>query len=739
VPDNFRQFNNQESNSNAFQIRVDHHFSARDNLFFRWTERRIHNLIPIGDVGFRTPDAINRNYGGGWFHTFGSNVVVEARAGVATQPTEDAPAEHPLGVGPQQNLGLPELNRFAGYIIQGSSLRTPWTNMPDLGVQGPRERQNPNWNIAADVTWLRGSHTFKSGFQRLQIARLQTNQFGQLSFSTEATRNPQQTSTTGDPIASALLGLPSRITGFVPDQGYIDFHTATMSGYFQDQWALSPSFTLTYGLRYDYVTRVFGNYGFQSGPDMNTGEWLIALEELPAPCTGQAPPCLPSPLAQIPSNQFIRVLGSRDSLLKPIKDNWGPRAGVAWQLNPRSVLRTGYALMWDSMVSRSQYGQHQYESWGWPQFSGIDTGTINTESGLVQRIEDFKSLPFLAPRAAPWNSEGFYNDPNRKNAYSHQWHIEYQREVTRNLAVSIAYVGSYNGRMEYAGRPQAPAAPAIDAATGRRLTAAERDRLRPYPYINGTFTYSDDIGMSNYNALQVKVQRRFANGIGSMLSYTLSRSVDTSSGWFGAENGIGGSANVQNYWDVDSNRAVSSYDVPHLLTWATVWELPVGRGKRWLNSGAASWILGNWQLNWFLLARSGTPFTPWVGGDPANIGVTNYSRPNLVGDPKLDEPTVDRFFNVAAFAVPVNQFGDVERNSLRGPGYWNVDLGLQKNIPLGGTRELQVRIEAFNVFNHINWALTNNFAAIDNAATAGKVTSMAGRPRQLQLGFRLVY
>jgi hypothetical protein len=90
--------------------------------------------------------------------------------------------------------------------------------------------------------------------------------------------------------------------------------------------------------------------------------------------------------------------------------------------------------------------------------------------------------------------------------------------------------------------------------------------------------------------------------------------------------------------------------------------------------------------------------------------------------------------------TPVNQFGDAKRNGLRGPGYWNVDLGLQKNVSLGGDRELQVRVEAFNVFNHINWSLTNNnFAAIDNAATAGKITSMAGRPRQLQFGLRLVY
>lgn len=122
--------------------------------------------------------------------------------------------------------------------------------------------------------------------------------------------------------------------------------------------------------------------------------------------------------------------------------------------------------------------------------------------------------------------------------------------------------------------------------------------------------------MARYNALQLKVQHRFADGLASMLSYTLSRSVDTSSGWFAAENGIGGGSHVQNYHDQDSARAVSSYDIPHLLTWATVWELPVGRGKRWLSEGPASWILGNWQINRMLLARSSQPYTLTVGWGP---------------------------------------------------------------------------------------------------------------------------
>ncbi|MBE3132210.1 MAG: carboxypeptidase regulatory-like domain-containing protein, partial [Acidobacteria bacterium] len=205
---NFVAMREQYNNSNSFQVRLDHHFSMNDSIFFRWTERRINGLLPIGDVGFKTPESINRNWGGGWFHTFSPSMILEVRGGVATQPTEDAPLEHPAGLEPQQGTALPSLNELQGYVISGLS-QTPW-NLPQLGVQGPRPRGNPNWNIAADLTWLRGSHNFKAGFQRLEISRLQKNQFGELIFTSDPTRNAAGSGTTGDVLAAALLGLPNQ-------------------------------------------------------------------------------------------------------------------------------------------------------------------------------------------------------------------------------------------------------------------------------------------------------------------------------------------------------------------------------------------------------------------------------------------------------------------------------------------------------------------------------------------------
>jgi hypothetical protein len=354
------------------------------------------------------------------------------------------------------------------------------------------------------------------------------------------------------------------------------------------------------------------------------------------------------------------------------------------------------------------------------------------------------NLPFGRPRPAPWDAaSAWFNAPDRKDAYSHQYHFEIQRQVTRSLMVSGAYVGSRNGRLEYAGVAAAATRAGIDPS-GRRLTAAEVNALRPFAHMTGSFVYEDDTGYSSFNSLQFKVQQRLAAGLTTLLSYTWEKSTDTSSGWFGAENGIGGNSNVQNYHDIASNRGLSSYDIPQILTWAGVWDLPFGAGKRWANSGPAAAILGGWQTTWTMMARSGQPFTVEVSGDIANIGNTRtYMRANLAGDPRTGAcpngaavGTANCWFNRSAFALPVNSFGNAGRNILRTDGVFNFDFGLQRTVKLQERLALQFRAEAFNIFNHMD--LGNPEHRLQQSAFA-RVTSVSHQPRQLQFGLRLVF
>jgi hypothetical protein len=574
------------------------------------------------------------------------------------------------------------------------------------------------------------------GFQWVRIDRLQINNYQRLDFTETPTVDPQNASRTGDALASALLALPTTYNGELEDVSRIEFWTTTTSGFFQDEWKLRQNLTLTLGLRYDYVGRANGkgDYMLQSGPDYDNGLWLIAAESLPTCAQAQRAPCIPGAgLSSIPYGDRIRYTGGRDNILQPIKDNWGPRVGLAWQMNNKTLLRTGYGLHFDSLISRSQYSQHQFEFWGWPQSAGFNTGNINLIGQPLKTVTDLQgTFTFVEPAASPWGQTGYYNDPDRKDPYSHQWHIEIQRQFTPSLMMSAAYVGSITRRLDYAG-------PANVARTpGPPATAAEINARRPVPYMSSEPFFSRDIAEANYNALQYRLQKRLSGGLGAVISYTWSKSIDTSSGWFNAENGIGGRT-IQDYYNPNTNRAVSSYDVPHLLIGGVLWDIPAGKGRRWINDGPVAYILGGWQLNSQFMWRSGQPFTPDVGGDIANVGSRsglNYGRPNLIGNPELDNPTAAQWYNGAAFVKPVNSYGNAGRNILRVDTVANTNASLFKTVPIKERQELQLRFEVFNLFNHQD--LGNPLTRIDQP-NPGRITSVSHSPRQMQFGLRFVF
>ncbi len=303
------------------------------------------------------------------------------------------------------------------------------------------------------------------------------------------------------------------------------------------------------------------------------------------------------------------------------------------------------------------------------------------------------------------------------------------------------------------------------------------------PWVGAGVNYTLATGRADYRGLETKFQRRFTKGLSTLVSYTWSKSKDTGSGYFNVENGPGGAATIQNFYDQSTAWGTSSYDITHFLSWATLYELPFGKGKKWLRSGPASWILGNWQSNFIAQARTGAPFNMVVTGDLANLrgsasilGLStpnNYLRPNIIADPFTAGPvaanpdplcqktisqggraadqvhTIVSWLNPCAFGVPNNtgQFGDMPRNAFRGPAVYNVDLSMFKTIPINERFKLQFRVEAFNVFNIQNWSepaganLTLNQSGNTLNASVGKISNLAQgtNPRQIQFGIRLVY
>ncbi|HZI62059.1 MAG TPA: carboxypeptidase regulatory-like domain-containing protein [Pyrinomonadaceae bacterium] len=777
---NFAQIRPSTNNSNSFQVRIDHRFSDSDNVFFRYTQQNVTVFNPLGNEGSTGGSGKGRNYGGAWTHTFSPNLMFDIRAGYAGRPGVDSSQQnqHEAGVDTLTQNGFLDVDKYDGLLVTLANWTAGGNN--NFGVRGAALRENPNWSVTPSLTWLRGNHSFKMGGWYLEAKRVQLNTFQTYVFNDEQTRNPTlATGTSGLSLASALLGFPNNFNAQLPvlHGGPVQFKYGSWAAFIQDEWRVKRNFSLTLGLRYDYLTQPKTTDGrLWNSLDLENQKWIIGATEMPGLCSAvQSAPCIPDAFRNDAHFANVVLAGKQFFAPPPIKDNWGPRIGIAWTLNPRTVIRAGYGLYWDALPARSQYAQNDLEATVWPDataFAGTANASAAFTNGTAANIIQIQGQGFATPLPTtnPWSLGGFPNNPNYKDPYSQQWHVEVQRELTTTSMFSIAYVGSKNGRLPYAGF-----ANAARQASPNGTPNSVIDALRLMPWVSAGITYTTNTGYSNYNALESKFQRRFSRGLSTLISYTWSKSIDVSSGYFNVENGPGGGSTIQNYFDPSTARGVSGYDIPHFLSWATVYELPLGKGKRWFRDGPGSWILGNWQTNFIMQARSGAPFNLQVTGDLANLRGSaptapgNYLRPNLIADPFVPGPvaanpdpacqrtisqggkaadqvrTIASWFNPCAFGIPSGSFGSLGRNAFRGKSVFNTDLSLFKSFPIRENWQLQLRVETFNVFNIQNWdtpAAANlilNTNATTLATNVGRISTLAAgtNPRQIQFGIRL--
>ncbi|HEX6973890.1 MAG TPA: hypothetical protein VF147_05775, partial [Vicinamibacterales bacterium] len=264
--------------------------------------------------------------------------------------------------------------------------------------------------------------------------------------------------------------------------------------------------------------------------------------------------------------------------------------------------------------------------------------------------------------------------------------------------------------------------------------------LRPNPAF-ADITLIESRASSRYNALQVRYQQRPISGTTLLLSYTYGKSTDDASGFFTSA----GDPNFpQNSLDPGAERGRSAFDIRHRFSASFSWPVPFGTGQPILgNNGWISAVLSNLELDGVATIQSGRPFTVALLPDidnsntgRSNLGFGNNDRPNVTGDPALSNPTADMWFNTAAFSMPpYGSFGDAKRNSLEGPGYVNLNVALVKLMHFGGTGQLQLRLEAFNVLDRANFDLPDAFLG---SPTFGKILS-AQSPRRVQFGVRALF
>lgn len=708
-----------KTDQNDYSIRTDHRFSDSDSVWFRYS--RVDNLALsyLTALVRREDSRDRRNIGANWTHLFTPTLFSDSRFFYS---------DHPF-----RRLDTMEGGEAAVTRLGFSPAKVKRYNIPDFLGVGAINTPYLNgkyqtltrlpYGFSHSLSWVRGKHNAKFGVQLGRKKFTNVALGHHYNFNIAQTADPQRAGSTGIELASLLLGLPNTVNYY---DGTYNQEFNNWAAYAQDEWKLRPNLTVTLGLRYDSFPMPNFTVGTLSGWDWKSGDWLIGGERLPPACNlAGAAPCLPGDgdLGKIPFGNKIR-LADYPGIRHPFHDNLGPRLGAAWSLTPKLVVRGGYGIYFDTESSTAQEAQNSFGAW--PSNSSIDRTYNQIGEGFTSVRQIDKTNLSALPGPAPWGTVTYFWDPRKRNAMSHQWNIDIQHELARNLMLSTAYVGSVGRRLDLN-------VAANTAPTPGPGTAAEVNARRPHPHYGRDTLYGTDLGRNSYNALQVKLERRFADGLQGLLAYTWSKTMDNGTdGWY-----IG---NPQNVYNLDAEHGVSNSDRKHILKISGIYELPFGRGKRWLRSGVASWLLGNWQWNTINTLQSGTPVVLTVRGDVANVGntVKNYARPNVNGDPRLENPNGERWFNTAVFSVPVLSFGNAGRGLIRNPSFYNSDMSLFKNIPLGEGLSAQLRFEAFNVFNIQNPGDANGDASTGNR-NFGRITSVSGSPRDIQLALKLQF
>jgi hypothetical protein len=458
----------------------------------------------------------------------------------------------------------------------------------------------------------------------------------------------------------------------------------------QDNWRLRPNLTLTAGLRYEYIAPAVDADDRANLYDVATGR-----------------------LVQVGTNGMPR------GGYVPDRNNFAPRVGFAWtpDAEGRLAVRGGYGLYFNQGALATGEGLYfnppYFDLNLFVPFPGVPPVTLQDP------------FPANYPISLPVSATAYQRD--LQTGWLEHWNVSAQRQFGGSRAIEIAYVGS-RGHDLIAARDINQPAP-----------SPQVPNLRPNPFFDD-ITLIESRGSSDYHALQLKFQQRLDRGLSFFSSYTLGRSEDDASGFFAST----GDPNFpQDSRNPEAEYARSSFDVRHRFSLSVAWQLPVGDGRRYVSdSGVLSAILADMELQGIVTLQSGRPFTVALlpEFDNSNTGRSTLGfgandRPDVSGDATLDDPGPDRWFDTSKFTVPpFGSFGNAGRNILDGPGYSNVNLALLKFVTIGSTR-LELRAEAFNLFNSANFNLPDAFVG---SPTFGRIVS-ADSPRRCQFGVRVSF
>lgn len=660
-----------------WDVRIDHVISSSQNVYVRASSQRTDNK-----ASSPLPADAQGNYvsgGGGDVSVNRSVVIVHNKVWSPTAISSVRVGWNRINwdnTVPSQDLrgvGIPGVDSTQPGFSQINI-----TNYRALGVSNVPNRDNSeNIQVSGDLTWNKGAHTIKTG---VQAYRLATDFLSSQRSSGIFSFNGQYT---GDPFADFLLGYAS--SSSLSKWAIVNYRTPYTHFFVQDDWRAARRLTFNVGLRYEL-----------NPPQVDVNDAIANFD-----------------LDSDPAHPKLVLAGAEGSdrasraTVAVNNKQFAPRFGLAYSLpGDKTVIRAGAGVFYGNQVT---VGGMQSLEINPPNHVRV---ALTTDRNAAPTIVLSKGYPdgALTPGSAS-NVNLVSWDRSDKVPTAYQWNVNLQRELPGKILAEVGYNTNHlvNDWRNIDGNPAPPGPGDINA---RRLIPTAVDPVSGQSFTLANITRIQKDGWSKYRALQTKLERRYSNGLSLLASYTYSQTRSLEGGYqdpnnFGAEVGP------------------SSNDHPHYFVASGVYDLPFGRGRHFGNgwNGLVDAIAGGWAVSPIVTFVSGDPLDLSVNGNPSNSNGTD--RPNVIGDWHLDNPTVDQWFNTAAFVANAPYtFGNATRNLLRGPSSHNLDIVVRKSFRLNARVVADVRFESFNATNAVNFGNPNtqlgnaNFGKISSAGTA---------------------
>lgn len=700
---------------NEFDFRIDENISASDRAFARFSWDQASVYLPSGLPGFgaqpygyasnQTLADRGRNVALSETHIFSSTKLNQITAGY--NRIFDHIVSYGDGTDWSSQLGIPNAN-LGTYFSSGllnTQFNEGYWGLGDRGFSPIQDGTNI-FQYTDNFTWVHNAHSLTMG---MDVRLFQLNELGdafpmgEMSFDnlfTAGFTNGSLDASTGNPIASFLLGIPAagehddEFAGAVTGRRWKQFRP-----YFEDNWKVTNKLNLQLGLAWDYVTPTVEEHNRLSNFDFDTGQLLIA-----------------------------GVNSSKSAGIRQYYRGYEPRIGITYTpFSPKTAIRAGYAVLHDG---------------GWNLGApGLDLNppfysTYSFQSDDITPVTTL-SAGFPAPTPPDVNnlSGNIYSeDLSFHPGMVQQFNLDVQRDLGGGTVLTVGYVGSrasHQQTMEW-NLDTAPPNLQIDPAN-----------LRPYPqfyYITGIL----DRGLSRYDSLQVKAERAFRNGVYFLVSYTYSKGFDN-----GLNDDLGSLVGVP-YFPLNpapgayplnpngyTDKGLNITDQTNNFSASVLYHLPFGRGQRFgANANRAEQLAtGNWQINLISHATSGFPLGLATGVNDSGTAIGN--RPNQVCNGRLGHATIAEFFNTSCYVdPPPGVLGDASRTPLYGPDFVNFDASLFKTFDMPKSTQLVFRTEVFNLFNHPQFA---NPGTTTDSANFGQITSIVNNPRLIQFALKFVF